>query len=918
MPFGRIVKLTSPAVLAAMALFVQTILISQVRAEGLSQALPPQPLADALEAFARSVGLQLVYGPEITAGLKSPGAQPGHSIEDTLRELLRGTGLTFEFVNEKTVTLLPQAQAKEAASVSDSGGQSAESRNTALAQLDLPSPSQGKDRGEVSRSKVTDERSQRVQSPQVTELEEIVVTGSQIRGVKDIASPISVHTREEIDRTGAGSVQRFIQTLPENFQGGAWEGTLGSLAGGGTAANNVNGTGINLRGLGNDSTLILLNGRRIAPGNSLGNWVDVSMLPLAAIDRIEVVSDGASALYGSDAVGGVVNFIMREKYEGAETRLRYASVTEGKMRDYQLAQTAGLAWNTGSALLSYEFLKQTPLELFDKSWVRTPPVEGAFDVLPEQKRHGVFTSLKQSVGDRVVLFVDGTYSARSMPKNRFSSIYGNENAPAEVESYSATMGARSLIADKHEFELAASWAASDSETKYFFGTDDLPLTHRDADARISGIESKLTGSLFPTRAGAISYAAGLAYRKEEFKNSNLLTDTTVFNTDRGIWAGFAELRVPLIAGEARNQPKLELSLAGRYENYSDFGSTTNPKVGLIFNPLADLRLRATWGTSFRAPALNDLNPVHSQVAADAAVFDPVLGETVPVVFIYGGNPNLAPEKATSWTLGADWNPKGISGLSGRLTYYDISYTDRITNPQLAFAGVGDTFQPLQIEDLLAQFIVRNPTVAQLEAHIANSLRQSLDDFTGIPGGVDLATVAALVDYSTVNLSSVKTSGIDFELSFDWHAWGASVTTGIDGTYVFKLDNELAPGTPVINAIDTVFNPADLKARAKAIFQRGSLTIALFANYIDSYKDTRAGTNASVSSWTTLDANVSYRFDDHPKPWNDLSISIGATNLADKAPPFVAPTYSDLGMVVFDGANHDVRGRVIYAQLIKQF
>src|SRR5688500_6240160 len=108
MPHDQKMRTLLPAAIITAALAITaTISPTVAQAEGLSQALPSQPLADALETFARSVGVQIVYGPEPTKGLTSPGAPAGKPNRETLTDLLRGTGLTFEFVNETTVTSLP-------------------------------------------------------------------------------------------------------------------------------------------------------------------------------------------------------------------------------------------------------------------------------------------------------------------------------------------------------------------------------------------------------------------------------------------------------------------------------------------------------------------------------------------------------------------------------------------------------------------------------------------------------------------------------------------------------------------------------------------------------------------------------------------------------------------------------------------
>ena len=153
----------------------------------------------------------------------------------------------------------------------------------------------------------------------------IVVTGTRIRGARIIGDTISLD-RETIVEAGQIDLGEAIRSLPQNFSGGQNPG-IGS--GAGFANSNVNSaSSANLRGLGPDATLTLLNGHRL-PYDSAFAGVDISSIPLAAVDRIEVVPDGASALYGSDAVAGVVNVILRRDFEGITTSAQIGASTDG-------------------------------------------------------------------------------------------------------------------------------------------------------------------------------------------------------------------------------------------------------------------------------------------------------------------------------------------------------------------------------------------------------------------------------------------------------------------------------------------------------------------------------------------------------------------------------------------------------------
>ncbi len=157
------------------------------------------------------------------------------------------------------------------------------------------------------------------------QLERVEITGSSIKRVaSEGALPVTTVTKEDIARSGVTSVEALIQTITSSSTANSFQGSaLAGLATYGISS-------ISLRGLGDNRTLVLVNGRRLAvfAGNSTGG-VDVNAIPLSAIDRVEILRDGASALYGSDAVGGVINFILRNDYKGLEVGASYDDPTRG-------------------------------------------------------------------------------------------------------------------------------------------------------------------------------------------------------------------------------------------------------------------------------------------------------------------------------------------------------------------------------------------------------------------------------------------------------------------------------------------------------------------------------------------------------------------------------------------------------------
>ncbi|HYS81477.1 MAG TPA: TonB-dependent receptor [Anaeromyxobacteraceae bacterium] len=199
--------------------------------------------------------------------------------------------------------------------------------------------------------------------------EEIVVTGSRIRR-KDLTTPapVAVLSKEQIQASGKVSLGDFLQSLPE--QGAALNTNVNN---GGSGASRIN-----LRGLDGTSTsqrtLVLLNGRRMVAtgtGAVTGNGVDINTIPIAVVERIEVLKDGASSVYGSDAIGGVVNIITKKTFDGLEANAYEGRSTHGDGNTVDLSVTAGVASDRGSFMFSGGFFDQQPVFAGDRSWSNT-------------------------------------------------------------------------------------------------------------------------------------------------------------------------------------------------------------------------------------------------------------------------------------------------------------------------------------------------------------------------------------------------------------------------------------------------------------------------------------------------------------------------------------------------------------------
>jgi iron complex outermembrane receptor protein len=867
--------------------------------------LPAEPLDKALRDFAAQANCNISYQPAIVAGLQAPAIKGEFTVGGVLALLLKGTRLRAVDVNENTIQILekPRSTSRDAASAPN--GQYPQDFGRTGA--DVPTPART-----TPDSRVADGSNGDAEGHGNRDLQEITVTGTHIRGTKDSPSPVLVYTRADIDATGTNTVQQFLQTLPQNFAS-ASENTIGQLAANSQTNNTVNGSAPNLRGLGADATLVLINGHRVAPGNSDGSFVDVSMIPLTAIERIEIVTDGASAIYGSDAVGGVINIILRRKFDGVESRAQYGTVSSGSMHNVQIGQTVGDDWTSGSALLSYQYFDQTPLSAASRDYLKA--VTLPFDLLPEQVQHAAFANIDQEIATGVEIHGDLAYSHRSTNSSFTTSdpTYGTFTSatPSKIDGYSASLAATLKLPRQSELGLSATYSESDLYQQSFLTpSPSLLQSVRKTKSALISLDANLDGILISIPGGPVRYAIGAQYRKESFGNTYLFPATSnTFYPHRDVDAGYVELHIPVIGRntDGDGDAALQLTLADRGEHHSDFGSSNNPQIGVIWKPASNLGIRSTYGTSFKAPLLSELNPVPSQVGLlPGSTFNPAPGGTPNTLAVFGGNPALKPEKAGVWTVGLDFKPQQISGLSAKLTYYDIVFKDQIN---FAASSVCSCNAFVDEAILGPQIVQRNPP---------SSLIQQLISYPTFlnPFNIDPATIGAIFDSRALNLSTVKTRGLDFGFGYRTNLHDALIDTGIDGTYILAYDTRFSSTAPVTSILNTTYNPIDLRLRGRAAVTQGALTAGLYVNFTNAYRDVGIVPYGHVSSWVTADATVSYDFGSSGAPFRGLSVSLSVINLTDRDPPYVSNSFGV--PITYDGANANALGRYISVRLQRRW
>lgn len=453
---------------------------------------------------------------------------------------------------------------------------------------------------------------------------------------------------------------------------------------------------------------------------------------------------------------------------------------------------------------------------------------------------------------------------------------------------------------------------------------------------------KFNGPLFDLPGGTVRAAVGgeHSYDKQSLKNGsntnnavssdNSFAINNVAAARRTIYSGFGELYIPVIgSGNALPFVKaLNIDVAGRYDSYSDFGGTTNPKIGGTWTVTDDLSMRGSWGTSFRAPFLTDTNPKNFSAALIGVPFANISGSPVapanPIAYqILGANPNLRPETATTWSTGFDYRPHWFQGFKFSATYYNINYTNQIVSP-----NTGLYLNTLQNAQLYAKYMIKvnNPATcvngnpATYDPVFASFLAKNTALYNIPIFGA--CAVNLILDAREQNAASTFQDGLDFNANYMFRT--SMGLWNVGGSVTKILDQKLAPvaGAAEVSVLDTYNYPVSLRARGQIGWTQGPWGVNVFVNYVGSYLNTLplAGRSAStVPGWTTADLGVTYQVPkDTSWTWlKGVRASVNVQNFTDANPPTVL-TQSGSNYGTFDASNASIFGRTVTVQLTKAF
>ena len=843
----------------------------------------------------------------------------------------------------------------------------------------------------------------------------VTVTGSLIRGAVDVRSPIVDVTQKDLSYAPFPTVQDALYQLPIVSLDAPRE-DLGIYS-------NYNwGSAINLRGLGVGATLVLVNGHRQPLSGLNSDFVDVSNIPVAAVDRIEILPQGASATYGSDAIAGVVNIILRDHFDGAKTSVHYGG-TPGGRDSTEVSQLLGTHWDSGNVMFVYEYLDASELPISARGYAASAnkapygggdyrsfytapgnivdpntlvPIYGGttgtsstspqlsssinyendlakYGLFPQETQHSVYGTGREEIGP-VELFAEGRFTQRSTyqtkayqdttvslgPNNpynpfpgsttlvdySFSGAFGPVTFANETRNYVSTLGARFKLWDDwqatlsetygkerlyvnqynqfNSYELDTAADSSSASTAFNpFGVTNPSALDLIRGAYLihanSGIEATslvADGPVFNLPAGSVKLAAGLERREESLDQSQWYTgpaspgqEPITNRFSRHVGSAFTELSVPLLGDPSNNHvaPRLELTLAGRYDDYTDFGHTTNPEFGVRWTPVDSLKLRASWGRSFRAPKLDDLYDTSGNASGLLLLPDPKspTGQSL-VLAMQGNNPNLKPETAKSWTTGFDVVPDFDPELALSVTYYSIDYTGQIAIPDTA-----DPFDILTQESEWSGVITRNPTAAQIAA-VCNR-----PDYLGSVAACLASNPAAIVDDRLANLASTQTNGLDLSIRQKLSTDVGLFDLNFAGNYVFHFDQKVSDTSPSVDILNTFQNPLKFRFRAVAAWDRhlpeeSGLGTSLSVNFTNGYTDSGSTSSPKIGSLTTFDVQLRYHTAENSGWLGGMDFAINAVNVFNQSVPFAD---TNIG---YDSANFQPLGRVLSFTLSKKW
>lgn len=821
-------------------------------------------LGDALQAVSRLSGREIIFSSEAVIGRHAPSLKGAYSADEAVRRLLSGSGLKVEYRKD---VILVGGRAEGAAEAPEAPAVNAD----------------------------------------------ILVTASRIKGAPS-PSPTVITSREDIAKSGVTDLGTFARTLPQNFAGGQNPGVVGNP---GQSENTNSSSAMNLRGLGPDATLTLINGHRVAY-DAVSQGVDIAAIPLVAIERIDVVTDGSSALYGSDAVGGVANVILRRDYDGLLTSARVSAATDGGDVERQVSAVAGKRWSSGGFMLAGDYLHSSAILASQRSYTRQ--MDGSATLLPGQRQLSAVFAGHQQLASNLEFEIDAQFNERkSHACNPFlataSCLVSGNSIDRRVRAFSVSPSLRLELSNGWDVRLAATHGESATKvnTRAFSGGNLTAQYFPDYKNSLDAVELGFEGPLFEAPGGEARLALGGGFRRVTLDvdssqiSGGVTRQTYLFSESRDTYFGYGEMLVPLVgAGNAlAGIHRLSLSGAVRYERNQGFGDLATPKLGLIYAPIEDVTLSATWGRSFKAPTLYQTGQPLQGFLVPGSLFTPSGPDGAPAIILSGGRPDLRPEKAKTWTATLAVTPRAVPGLKAQVSVFDIRYRDRVVTP---------------IANLLSAFSAQYASLAELYpsqaviAELIARLPDGLINQTGAP--YDPASVTAIVDDSLRNAARQRVRGIDLSLAYTADISSRDKLDFEGSASYLESRQDLGEGAAKIERAGRIFNPPHWRARGSLAWTRDNFRISGVASYIGGTTDDRRPVFRKVGSFTTLDVTAHITSKDERGAFANIEFTLAALNVLNEKPDLIL--VSSAAAYPYDSTNYSAVGRTVSLTISKRW
>jgi iron complex outermembrane recepter protein len=358
--------------------------------------------------------------------------------------------------------------------------------------------------------------------------------------------------------------------------------------------------------------------------------------------------------------------------------------------------------------------------------------------------------------------------------------------------------------------------------------------------------------------------------------------TTSFHRDE--YAVFGEGQIPLIASQVNpTRTTLSLSLAGRFDHYSDFGRTTNPQYGIVWRPSDTLLFRGAYATSFKAPSLADLYAAQFTFP-DTVVVDPATGKTVVVPSTSGGNPLLRPQEGDSRSLGIVYASQAVPDFRLSVTLWSVRLRDAIQSPQVQLIVDNESSFPGRV--------LRDPS-GQITEVIATNL----------------------------NFGSIDVGGLDYQFNYRYKTPFGDFSPYLNATQTYRYQAALVPGGTPVDGLNIAQDSTAWSPRWKGTigtrWNLGSYSANFDGRYVSRYQD--YDSTREIGNFWICDANFRFLVGQQIAPnrhvLNGMYVEIGAVNIFNRLPQF---SNYGLGLLGYDAAQADIRGRFLFGKVGMSF